>query len=323
MDEYRPDLAYLHMVSHPGVVDWISRRLPSVAYVHSPFGVCPGYAQYLRRSARVCPRKAGPLCLLYAQTEKCCFGRSPLTHASRLAHVMSSIKAYRDLPLLVGSEYMRQLMHRNDIPLERIRLLAPVLFQEGEPWAEAAPDSTEILFVGRLRSEKGLHHLLEAVTPLSGEWRVVVAGDGEERDACTNLAERLGIAGRVDFCGWLSGSEIKRLYKRCAVVVVPSLWPEPYGRVGPEAFLQGRPVVGFGVGGVVDWLEDGVTGYLVSPGDVQQLGRRIQTLLESPSLRAQMGRNARARALEMWRADRHVEYLVRIFGEVSGGTRVT
>jgi glycosyltransferase involved in cell wall biosynthesis len=183
-------------------------------------------------------------------------------------------------------------------------------------------NNKEILYVGRLQSEKGVRQLLEAVAPLPGEWRLSVAGDGPERKACQDLAEKLEIAHRVDFMGWLSESEIKSLYRRCAVVVVPSLWPEPYGRVGPEACVQGRPVVGFGVGGVMDWLEDGVTGYVVSPGDVTQLGLRIETLLESPSLRAQMGRNARAIALEMWRVDQHVDFLMRVFRQASNGTGV-
>jgi glycosyltransferase involved in cell wall biosynthesis len=233
---------------------------------------------------------------------------------------MHSIRAYRGLPILVGSEFMRQLMHRNQISLEQIRLLAPVLLEDTEPLPEPASSSREILFVGRLRPEKGLHQLLEAAASLAGEWRLTVAGDGPESNACQDLAERLGISHRIDFVGWLSGSEIKRLYKRSALVVVPSLWPEPYGRVGPEAFIQGRPVVGYGVGGIVDWLEDGVTGYLVSPGDVAQLSQRIETLLESPSLRTEMGQNARARALEMWRVDQHVDFLTQVFRQISSGT---
>lgn len=319
--DFRPDVAYVHMVYHPALVNWIAWRLPTVAYVHGPFVVCPGYAQYLRRTSRVCPHKAGLICLFNAQVEKCCFGHSPLTHLNRLVHVVSCIKAYRTLPILVGSTFMQQLLHRNGIPLEHISILPPVLLND--VGSEPVSDSRRILFVGRLRREKGLRQLIEAVAPLSVEWDLCVAGEGEEQEACQNLAKRLNVAHRVHFLGWLSRSEMKSLYRRCALVVVPSLWPEPFGRVGPEAFVYGLPVVAFGVGGVVDWLDDRVTGYVVSPGDVVQLGHRIQTLLESPALRAQMARNARAKALELWSVDQHVASLMRTFTQVCAGPRAT
>ena len=70
--DFRPDAAYLHAVYEPKVVQWIADRLPAVAYVHGPYPVCPGYAQFLRQSSRVCPYSAGPGCLLRAQTEQCC-----------------------------------------------------------------------------------------------------------------------------------------------------------------------------------------------------------------------------------------------------------
>jgi glycosyltransferase involved in cell wall biosynthesis len=255
--------------------------------------------------------------LLNAQIENSCFGRSPLTHLSRLSHVLASIEAYRDLPILVGSEFMRMLLHRNRIPVEKMRLLAPVLFRDVGVLPAPMSDLREILFVGRLRPEKGLRQLLRAVAPLSGEWKLNVAGEGPDRSACQDLTKELGIAQKVNFAGWLSRPEVDRLYERCACVVVPSLWPEPYGRTGPEAFMWGRPVVGFGVGGIVDWLEDGVTGYVVSPRDVAQLGHRIQQLLGSKPLREKMGQNARARALEMWSVDRHVDSLIRVLGQAS------
>ena len=73
---FRPDVAYLHTVYHPDAVAWIAQHLPTVAYVHAPYPVCPGSAQYLRRSARVCPHTAGAICLVSAQLERCCWGRS-------------------------------------------------------------------------------------------------------------------------------------------------------------------------------------------------------------------------------------------------------
>jgi glycosyltransferase involved in cell wall biosynthesis len=308
--KFRPDAAYVHHLYSPSIVEWIARRLPTVAYVHSPHIVCPGYAQYLKRTSRVCPHKAGLICMLNAQIERCCFGRSPLTHARRLAQVYSFIRIYRSIPILVGSNFMQQLLHRNAIPLGLIEVLPPILLDHSCPEFAPAPDSRTMLFVGRLVPEKGLRQLIETLALLGADWELIVAGEGEERDACRALAAQLNVSHKVKFVGWLSQSEMESLYQRSSLVVVPSLWPEPFGRVGPEAFFHGRPVIAFAVGGTPDWLEDGVSGYLVPPGDFVQLRHRIQMLLESPERQVQMGNNARAQALKAWNADLHVNSLV-------------
>ena len=57
---------------------------------------------------------------------------------------------------------------------------------------------------------------------------------------------------------------------------MPSLWPEPFGLVGIEALAAGRPVVASATGGIGDWLEDGVGGLMVPPGDPGALARGTQ-----------------------------------------------
>ena len=58
--DFQPDVAYVHSVYDPDVIQWIFGRLPSVAFVHGPYLVCPGYALYLRKSSRVCTRRRAP-----------------------------------------------------------------------------------------------------------------------------------------------------------------------------------------------------------------------------------------------------------------------
>ena len=119
---FRPDVAYVHAVYHPDLVKWIGQRLPSVAYVHAPYPVCPGSAQYLRRSSRVCPHTAGVICLFNAQTEHCCWGRDPLKHLRLLARVRGFISAYQSMDaILVGSNYMRRLLIRVALLLKQSR----------------------------------------------------------------------------------------------------------------------------------------------------------------------------------------------------------
>jgi glycosyltransferase involved in cell wall biosynthesis len=161
--------------------------------------------------------------------------------------------------------------------------------------------------------EKGLHCLIQALARTETDWQLVVAGDGEARAPCQALAEELGVADRVRFAGWLSPEQMADVLQGCACVAVPSLWPEPFGRVGPEAFLHGRPVVAFAVGGIPDWLDDGMSGYLVRPDDIEGLGRALERLIEDPDLRRQMGQYARQKALATWDAGAHAGRLLSAF----------
>ena len=114
---------------------------------------------------------------------------------------------------------------------------------------------------------------------------------------------------------------MERLYRQCAVVAFPSMWPEPFGRIGPEAFVYGKPVVAYAAGGIPDWLDDGETGFLVAPGDVVQLGGRLHQLLASPELCQMMGVKAQARALTQWNSTRHIEQLLNAFDQAITNTQ--
>ena len=143
-----------------------------------------------------------------------------------------------------------------------------------------------VLFVGRLSEEKGILEFVEATEGLP---RVVV-GDGP-------LRERV-----PDAVGFVPHDELGAYYERAAVVCAPSR-REGYGVVVREAMAYGRPVVASGVGGLVDAVEDGVTGLLVGREGLQQALRR---LLADAELRKRLGGAARARARERlsWAAAR-------------------
>ena len=133
-----------------------------------------------------------------------------------------------------------------------------------------------MLFVGRLSPEKGIHEFLAATEGLP---RVIVgAGPVEVPEAV----------------GFVPRSELGPYYERAAVVCVPSR-REGYGVVAREAMAYGRPVVATAVGGLVDAVEDGVTGLLVAP---DELRAALERLLADPAERARLGAHARNVARE-------------------------
>lgn len=228
----------------------------------------------------------------------------------RIRSVASFIDVYSNLPILVGSGFMRDLLIRNGISGENISVLAPVLFPRSTPTPAIAEDPNQILFSGRLVPEKGLDLLIDALTRVDRPWKLHVAGDGPERGRLEAIVQHNELLNRVNFLGWCSETEMADLYIQSAFVVVPSLWPEPFGRVGPEAAKYGRPAIAFDVGGIRDWLEEGVTGYVAPAKDVTALASCIQRLLDDPEHRHVLGQQSYELAMNRWNDLDHIHELI-------------
>jgi len=142
-------------------------------------------------------------------------------------------------------------------------------------------DPPHVLFVGRLSEEKGVLELLEATE----EIQRVIVGDGPLRDRVP------------DAVGFVPPRELGPYYERAAIVVCPSR-REGYGVVAREAMAYGRPVVATSVGGLVDAVDEGVTGLLVPPRDVPALRAALELLLGDHELRARLGASGRRTARE-------------------------
>jgi colanic acid/amylovoran biosynthesis glycosyltransferase len=155
-----------------------------------------------------------------------------------------------------------------------VRVVPPGIEIPPEPADEAEPP--EVLFVGRLSAEKGIHELMQAADGLN----LVVVGDGPLRGTVPN-----GL-------GYVSRAEVLDRYGRAAVVVCPSR-RDGFPLACAEAMAHGRPVVASAVGGLPDMVVDGETGLLVPPRDPAALRAAIDRLLANPELRRRLGAAAR------------------------------
>lgn len=153
----------------------------------------------------------------------------------------------------------------------------------------------EILVVGMMNENKGQDHVVSVMPRLldaCGDLRVVFAGQGTLEPQLRTELERLGIADKAEFCGYLPREALKARYLRASLVVCPSLWPEPFGRVPLEAGALGKPVVAYASGGLMESVLDGTTGLLAAPGDREALANQIIRLLTEPELASRLGEAA-------------------------------
>ena len=182
------------------------------------------------------------------------------------------------------------------------------------------PDSSVsrdgVLFVGRITPHKGIDRLIAALP--RGALLTVAGSTGHdphppERDY-PGLLRRLARGKEVEFLGPVPDRDLPDLYRQAVALALPSVERTYYGRevrvsellglAALEAMASGTPVVCSRLGGLAEIVQHGVTGFLVEPGDVEDLRERLAQLLCDPALAARLGRNARELVIERftWRA---------------------
>ncbi len=168
------------------------------------------------------------------------------------------------------------------------------VFEEARKRVEKV--SGRILFVGRLERQKGVDTLLAALVKLKIQncyrrqslWeKLKIVGDGSQRIVLKQLAQKLGIADRVEFLGYIPADKIAEEYTAAEIFCGLSR-SEALGNVFLEAQAAGCAVIATSVGGIPDIIEQGRTGILVSPDDPQSAADAISKLFLDDKLREQL-----------------------------------
>jgi glycosyltransferase involved in cell wall biosynthesis len=299
---WRPDVCYSHNMAPLQVDRALMREWSVVKMLHGFFGTCvSGLKMHAFPSERACTRTLSPACLALYVPRRC----GQLTPAAMLYGyrwaIAQRVLFNRYASIVVASEYMRDEVCRHGVPARHIAVLP--LFSTIQPVAAATEGEADmVLFAGRVTTLKGGHVLVAAAAHASKligrSIRVLVAGDGPQKDDWRRRAAALGVD--AEFTGWVAFGDRALVYSRGAILVMPSLWPEPFGLAGLDAAALGRPAIAFDVGGIRTWLRDGINGRLVDPEAGEHgLARAIASLLDAPADRERMGREALLAARRM------------------------
>jgi colanic acid/amylovoran biosynthesis glycosyltransferase len=186
----------------------------------------------------------------------------------------------------------------------------PTLFEQ----VSHQPQSKRLLYVGRLADVKGLPILLNSLASLRRshpDVLLTVVGDGPDRVTLQQTTEQLGLSQNVRFVGYQSQAEVRDHMQQTDIFVLPS-FAEGVPVSLMEAMAAGVPVVTTRIAGVSELVEDGVSGYLVPPGDAVSLAQCIEVLLNDALLRAQFGAAGRAKVEQEFNLELEVAWLHRI-----------
>ena len=326
--DWKPDILFSHGFLDPHIEARTLDAAPAVFFAHDFYGTCiSGFKTHRRPTMQPCDRVFGWRCLAEYHVRGC-GGWSPISMVRefrRQASRLEQLRAYR--AIVTHSNRMRDEYVRHGFEPARVfkvpygvasRLTAGTEILD-EP--RRSDGRWRLLFVGRMYTIKGGREFLDAlpkvVAKLQRPVDITFAGDGaqkaewEERAAALQRREPMI---NVEFTGWLQQEELQRLYSQTDLVVMPSLWPEPFGLVGSEAGLHGVPVAAFAVGGIPDWLQTGVNGHLASgsPPTVTGLADAIVDCLRDHETHARLREGAR-RAWSTRTFEQHVSSLLAVF----------
>jgi glycosyltransferase involved in cell wall biosynthesis len=163
----------------------------------------------------------------------------------------------------------------------------------------AAESDTLLVTTSRLVEKNGVEDIVRALKSLPESVFLVVIGSGKLLERLKSVADELHLLGRIRFVGELPQRDIPAYLHASDIFVRPSL-SEGFGNSFVEAMAAGLPVVATPVGGIVDFLEDGVTGLFAKPGNPASVAKAISRLLADTDLAAKVRVNAFAMVKERY-----------------------
>lgn len=314
--EIGPDVVYVHRLSREGDIERFCVGPGVIRFYHDHHLFCPRKYKYTTLTHATCTRPVGLHCYPCLGIVQRSDGILPV-RLRTVGMVRREQRRHRAVDAhVVGSRYMANHLVAHGFAEDRVHVLPLYVEAPPDDAGEITPDENTVLFVGAMLRGKGLDVLLDALVQLPASVRLIACGDGHQRSMFESRARTLGLASRVKFRGHVQREELDRLYRRASCVVIPSREPETFGFVGPEALLHGTPVIASLVGGMGEWLVDGVTGRAFESGDATALAGVLRETLESPEGARELAARGRARVLERFTAQHHLDALERLLERV-------
>jgi glycosyltransferase involved in cell wall biosynthesis/GT2 family glycosyltransferase len=288
---FRPDIVPAYgWLAHSAAAALAGTRAPLVLWGHEYGNTC-ARRDLMHRGEEICSGPAAIKCLACA---------SGLRGAAKGSVATASVLGVRPLlrrrtAAIHGvSRFVAEVMRRDLRTGSTPAVVIPNFHEEerdpvvDEEVLRRLPEEPFILFVGAFRRVKGVPELLAAYERLRRPPPLVMVGI--RRPDTPPLPEEVTVLTDVPH------ATVMAMWRRSLFAVFPSTWPEPLATVVHEAMSEGRPVIATRVGGHVDMVDDGETGLLVEPRDVDGLERAMRRLIEDEGLRERLGATAAERA---------------------------
>lgn len=316
-DLSEPDVAHLHNIYHhlsPSILKpLVERGIGVVMTIHDYKLLCPALRYY--NDGQVC-EKCHPLHYASCVSGRCVQGSRAASALCALEmFVHDATKAYtgRIDRFIAPSRFVAGKLLERGLPSEQVAVIPN--FVDPERWTPGEDgDGSYVLFSGRLSHEKGVETLVRAMAGLP-EIPLKIVGSGMLETSARQLARELG-ATNIEFTGFKSEKEVRRLVQESRFICTPSEWYENAPMSVLEAFACGKPAVASRIGGIPEMVREGETGLLAEAGDAGDLRDAISRLWEQPELVREMGGNARTLVETDYSPATHYDKIISTYQQV-------
>lgn len=279
--DFQPDIAHLHNIYHqlsPSII-WTLKKhnVPMVMTLHDYKLVSPNYNLFAH--SKIWEHNSGWRCV-FDRCVKDSFARSFICALEKWLH--SFLGSYEKVNVFIApSRFLINKFQALGFRREIVFLphsLAPLTENEKIP----TPEENTFLFFGRLSSEKGAETAISALALLPEENKLLIVGDGPDRERLEKLAREKNVSERIIFFGSRYGKDLEVLKQKVQAVILPSLWYEnlPYTLI--ESLQSGCVVVASDIGGMAERIVHQENGVLFPTGDARALVEAILSLKSLP-----------------------------------------
>jgi glycosyltransferase involved in cell wall biosynthesis len=324
IDKTLPRIAHLHNIYHqltPSIIPVLkSHGIKIVLTLHDYKLICPVYSMLKHsRPCSECGGKAFWNVAVHRCYKKSLF-KSLLLCIEAYWHYYKRNYSCVDI-MICPSKFIAQQIRNSGFSGVPIEILHNGI--DIDSITRSSADKGYYLYFGRVSEEKGVEFLVNTHSRFQ-EYRhdssrtyyqlqsfpLKVVGEGEQLQRLRREYPD------IDFCGYRSGSELGELIANCSFVVVPSLCSENFSMTVLEAMAYGKPIIATRIGGLPEQIDDGVTGFLIEPGNSNQLMERLAVLMSDKELRKRMGKAARDKLEKEFSFDRHLSKLIQIYKDL-------
>ena len=291
LEQFEPDIIFIWGMWN------LPRSLPVLAEARYPDKVVYRFATYW-------PTLPSAHDFYWRAPGRTWYSRIPKRLLGRFALTMLANEA-RQYPLtfkhaICVSAAARNVLVEAGVPVSNARVIYTGLdinkYVNGEQSQRGDDErSLNLLYAGRLASDKGIETAIEAMNKLvhsqgKRNIRLSLAGSGsaDYENHLRQLVDQAGLTDYVSFLGWITPEEMPGLLHKFDVLLVPSIWAEPFARVVMEGMISGLVVLATPTGGTTEILVDSENGLLLAAGDAADLAQKIVCLGADPTLRRRL-----------------------------------
>ncbi len=316
----RPDVLHCHntfpLISPSVYAAAQSSDVAVVQTLHNYRLICPG-AQ-LMRDGRICEDCVGKIIAAPGVLHSCY--RDSRAASTAVAAMLGYHRLKRTWTGQVDryialTDFARQKFIRGGLPEGRIAVKPNFV---GQDPGTGEGEGGYAVFVGRLSEEKGVSVLLDAWRRLPADTSLKIVGDGPLADVVAASARD---DARITWLGQQSSETVFSLMQDAAVLVMPSVWYEPFGLSVIEAFATGTPVIASRTGSLPDLVCENETGFLFEPGDADNLAQTVDRALAAPANLHRMRQAARLEYEQSYTAEANYARVTEIYRAAISASR--